>query len=50
VKTTIKDVLDDLPKQYGPEAFERVVAAVYEHVHESCWGEGKSKYSEPGTT
>jgi type I restriction enzyme R subunit len=49
VKTTIKDVLDDLPKAYGPEAFERVVAAVYEHVYESYWGEGKSKYSEAST-
>ena len=48
VRTTIKDVLDDLPKPYGPEAFERVVAAVYEHVYESYWGEGKSKYSEAG--
>ncbi len=46
VRTTIKDVLEELPEAYGPEAYERVVASVYEHVYESYWGEGKSKYSE----
>ncbi len=46
VRTTIKDVLEDLPEAYGPKAYERVLASVYEHVYESYWGEGKSKYSE----
>jgi hypothetical protein len=36
----------ELPEAHGPEAYERVVATVYEHVYESYWGEGKSKYSE----
>ncbi len=48
VRTTIKDVPEELPEAYDPAAYERVVAAVYEHVYESYWGEGKSKYSEAG--
>ena len=43
-------MLEELPEAYDPAAYERVVAAVYEHVYESYWGEGKSKYSEPGAT
>jgi type I restriction enzyme R subunit len=47
VKTVIQDVLDEaLPDAYDKEAYEKLVAAVYEHVYESYWGEGKSKYSE----
>lgn len=50
VRTTLKDVLDDLPEAYDETAFEQVLAAVYEHVYESYWGEGKSKYTEAGAS
>ncbi|APR84570.1 Type I restriction-modification system, restriction subunit R [Minicystis rosea] len=47
VKAAIRDELDELPEAYGPEAYTKIVEAVYEHVYESYWGEGKSKYAEP---
>lgn len=34
-----------LPEAYTPEQYEKAVDAVYEHVFESYWGEGKSKYA-----
>jgi type I restriction enzyme R subunit len=46
VRTEIRNVLDALPEVYTPEAYEKLVAAVYEHVYESYWGEGKSKYGD----
>jgi type I restriction enzyme R subunit len=46
VKAAIRDALDALPEAYGPEDFDRLVEAVYEHVFESYWGEGKSKYGD----
>ncbi|HRI64809.1 MAG TPA: hypothetical protein PK156_11225 [Polyangium sp.] len=33
-----------LPKAYGEDAFGKVVDAVYMHVTEAYYGEGKSKY------
>lgn len=45
VKATIRDELDDLPEAFGPEAYTRLVEAVYAHVVESYEGEGKSKYT-----
>jgi type I restriction enzyme R subunit len=49
VKAAIKDALDALPEAFSPEQYEKLVEAVYEHVYESYWGEGKSKYVEEGT-
>lgn len=46
VKVAIKDALDDLPKPYTDELYVKLVEIVYEHVFESYWGEGKSKYNE----
>jgi type I restriction enzyme, R subunit len=46
VTALLRDELDELPEAYGPEVHERVVQAIYNHVYESYWGEGKSKYSE----
>jgi hypothetical protein len=37
-----------LPPAYNDEIYEKIVEIVYEHVFESYWGEGKSKYSEAG--
>jgi type I restriction enzyme R subunit len=46
VKVAIKDALDDLPPAYNDDIYEKIVEIVYEHVFESYWGEGKSKYTE----
>lgn len=46
VKSAIKDALDALPDAYQRDDYEKVVEAVYEHVFESYWGEGRSKYLE----
>ena len=42
----LKDALDVLPDAYERDDYEKAVEAVYEHVFESYWGEGKSKYAE----
>lgn len=50
VKVTIKRALDALPQEtYSDEVFEKLVEGVYEHVYESYWGDGKSKYSTAPT-
>lgn len=46
VRVAIKTVLRDLPEAYDEAAHEKAVEAVYEHVFESYWGQGKSKYGE----
>ncbi|KYF76153.1 hypothetical protein BE11_49600 [Sorangium cellulosum] len=47
VKVTIKRALEVLPQEtYGDAVYEQLVEAVYEHIYESYWGEGKSKYSD----
>jgi hypothetical protein len=37
--------LKDLPDAYDDVKFEAALEAVYEHVYESYWGEGKSAYA-----
>jgi hypothetical protein len=47
VRVAIRDALDELPESLFDEAaFEKVVEEVFEHVYESYFGEGKSKYAE----
>lgn len=46
VKAAIKDALDTLPDAYGAETYEALVESVYEHVYESYWGDGRSKYAQ----
>jgi type I restriction enzyme R subunit len=47
VKVAIKRALDALPEEtYGDEMYEKLVEAICEHVYESYWGDGKSKYSD----
>ena len=47
VRVPIRDALDDLPQSLFDEAaFDKVVEKVFEHVYESYFGEGKSKYAE----
>jgi type I restriction enzyme R subunit len=46
VKAAIKDALDSSPEAFGSEECDKLVEAVYEHVYESYWGDGKSKYAD----
>ena len=48
VRTTIKDVLDQLPRAYTPDVSEKKCEAVYQHVFESYGGEGQSTYGPNG--
>lgn len=46
VLKAIKDSLDDhLPRAYSREAYEEKCAAVYQHVYESYFGDGRSIYA-----
>lgn len=45
VRTTIMDVLDALPEAYSDDMYDAKCDAVYEHVFESYYGDGASKYS-----
>ncbi len=48
VKAGIKDALDSLPEVYSGEQYDLVVESLYEHVYESYFGEGESKYVASG--
>ncbi len=50
VRVAIKRALEELPQPYDEVKFEAALEAVYEHVSESYWGDGKSKYVETGAT
>ena len=45
VRTTIMDVLDALPEAYSDDMYDAKCDAVYEHVFESYYGDGASKYA-----
>ena len=45
VFTTIKDILDQLPRAYTKELYEQKCDAVYQHFYESYMGQGKSLYA-----
>jgi type I restriction enzyme R subunit len=44
VYTTVKTVLDDLPRIYTPGLYQEKCDRVYRHVYDSYQGEGKSIY------
>ena len=47
VKETVNNILDDeLPQPYTPDLFNRKSEAVYQHIYDSYYGEGKSIYAE----
>jgi type I restriction enzyme R subunit len=50
VRVAIKNTLENLPKAYDDFAYEAALQAIFEHVYESYWGEGRSKYSEATAT
>ncbi len=45
VLTTIKDVLDQLPRAYTKELYEQKCDTVYQHFYEAYLGQGKSIYA-----
>ena len=45
VYTTVKTVLDELPRAYSTELYQQKCATVYQHVYDSYQGEGNSIYS-----
>ena len=44
VYTTVKTVLDELPRAYTPELYQQKCDTVYQHVYDSYQGEGRSIY------
>ncbi len=47
VKEAVSNILDDeLPQPYTPELFNRKSEAVYQHIYDSYYGEGKSIYTK----
>ncbi|MHC1631562.1 MAG: type I restriction enzyme endonuclease domain-containing protein [Methanotrichaceae archaeon] len=44
VKLCIETVLDQLPQNYTQETYQEKCEAVYQHVYESYYGEGKGVY------
>ncbi len=45
VFTTVKDILDQLPRTYTPELYEQKCDAVYQHFYEAYAGQGKGTYA-----
>ena len=45
VYTTVKTVLDQLPRAYTPELYQQKCDTVYQHVYDSYLGEGRSIYA-----
>lgn len=46
VRVTIEKVLDHgLPRIYTPQLFEQKTTAVFQHIYDSYYGEGRSAYS-----
>lgn len=45
VYTTVKTVLDELPRAYSPELYQQKCDVVYQHIYDSYQGEGRSIYA-----
>ena len=45
VFTTIKDILDQLPRAYSKEVYDQKCDLVFQHFYESYMGQGKSLYA-----
>jgi type I restriction enzyme R subunit len=45
VFTTIKDILDHLPRAYSKELYDQKCDVVYQHFYEAYMGQGKSVYA-----
>ena len=44
VRYTIENVLDQLPRAYSKDLYKQKCNAVYQHVYDSYYGQGKSLY------
>ena len=42
VFTTVKDILDQLPRTFTPELYEQKCDLVYQHFYEAYSGQGNS--------
>jgi type I restriction enzyme, R subunit len=45
VYTTVKTLLDELPRSYTPELYQQKCDTVYQHIYDSYQGEGRSIYA-----
>ena len=45
VYTTVRKILDELPRAYTPDLYQQKCDTVYQHVYDSYQGEGKGIYS-----
>jgi type I restriction enzyme, R subunit len=45
VYSTVRTLLDELPRAYTPELYQQKCDAVYQHMYDSYQGEGQSIYS-----
>ncbi len=45
VRVAIEEALDRLPASYSDDLYNAGCGMVYQHVHESYFGEGKSIYN-----
>jgi type I restriction enzyme R subunit len=45
VQLAIEQVLDKLPEAYAPEVYRQKCVAVYQHVYDAYYGEGRSLYA-----
>ena len=46
VKVAIEEILDRLPQSYSSALYERKCQAVYQHVYDSYYGQGRSIYAQ----
>lgn len=46
VKLAIEEILDRLPQNYSSDLYERKCQAVYQHVYDSYYGQGRSIYAQ----
>jgi type I restriction enzyme R subunit len=46
VFSTVREVLDELPRTFTPELYQQKCDSVYQHVYDSYPGEGKSIYDD----
>lgn len=49
VYTTVKTILDELPRAYSPELYQQKCDVVYQHIYDSYQGEGRSIYARSVT-
>jgi type I restriction enzyme R subunit len=46
VRLAVEEQLDELPEKFTTELYERKCDAVYQHVFDSYWDDGRSIYHQ----